>query len=43
MKYKEYDRDNPNGFMDFITDLVRDSKGNTQKHTWNLKRYLGSR
>ena len=35
MKYQEYDRDNPNGFMDFITDLVRESYGITQKDTWN--------
>ena len=33
--YEEYDRDNPNGFMDFISDLVRDQFGIAQKDTWN--------
>ena len=33
--YQEYDRDNPNGFMDFITDLVREQFGIGQKDTWN--------
>jgi hypothetical protein len=35
VKYQEYDRDNPNGFMDFITDLVRINYGISQKDTWN--------
>ena len=33
--YQEYDRDNPNGFMDFISDLVRKEFGIGQKDTWN--------
>ena len=33
--YQEYDRDNPNGFMDFITDLVREEFGIAKKDTWN--------